>query len=245
LRADRPPSRPPLPAPYRSPWLQLGHDLAALAAWLRLKLRELWRRNREGSLWRPPFWPEAAAALFWPLLLLLLLVLPLVPLLAGRTSSTPSGHAASAGQMEAAGEARPPSWSEGSGAADEPVVPDAPVVPDEPPPPQAPPASEVPLPPAGTQPPADPLLAALAQGEEPPLIAAVRSYPARALLVLKLGDDYTALAAPQRQERAERWLARGRDLGFEAVELRDRGGALLGRSALVGSGMILLDPDLA
>ena len=58
-----------LPAPYRSPWKALGHNLRAVSADLRLRCRELWRRNREGDLSVPGFWPESLAALFWPALL--------------------------------------------------------------------------------------------------------------------------------------------------------------------------------
>ena len=36
-----------------------------------LKLRELVRRNREGDLSVPGFWPHSLAAFFWPLLLAL------------------------------------------------------------------------------------------------------------------------------------------------------------------------------
>ena len=58
-----------LPAPYRSPWLALGGDLVAVAADLRLRCRELWRRNRSGELPYPKAWPRSLAASFWPLVL--------------------------------------------------------------------------------------------------------------------------------------------------------------------------------
>ncbi|MEB3169941.1 MAG: hypothetical protein VKK43_01065, partial [Synechococcaceae cyanobacterium] len=73
--------RPPgsdLPAPYESPWRRLGQDLQAVGASLRLRAWELLRRNRQGELWRPPFWPESLASLFWPALLGGILVLALV-----------------------------------------------------------------------------------------------------------------------------------------------------------------------
>ncbi len=74
------PERPgaPLPAPYQDPFSRLAEDLRAVVASLRLRLRELWRRNRQGDLARPGFWPRDLAPLYWPLLLscgLLLLVL--------------------------------------------------------------------------------------------------------------------------------------------------------------------------
>jgi len=64
--SDRP---APLPAPYRNPWLVLGDDLRAVLADAQLRLRELWRRNGEGGLWRPGWWPRDLAALFWPIAL--------------------------------------------------------------------------------------------------------------------------------------------------------------------------------
>ena len=64
-----------LPAPYRNPWLSLAEALAAVVADSRLRLRELWRRNGEGDLRRPGWWPRDLAPLFWPLLLAAVLVL--------------------------------------------------------------------------------------------------------------------------------------------------------------------------
>ena len=58
-----------LPAPYRNPWRSLAEALSAVAADSRLRLQELWRRNGEGDLRRPGWWPLDLAPLFWPLLL--------------------------------------------------------------------------------------------------------------------------------------------------------------------------------
>jgi len=58
-----------LPAPYRNPWRSLSEALSAVAADSRLRLQELWRRNGEGDLRRPGWWPRDLAPLFWPLLL--------------------------------------------------------------------------------------------------------------------------------------------------------------------------------
>jgi len=44
-----------LPAPYQSPWEALRQDLPAAAADLRLRVQELWRRNREVIFPRPVF----------------------------------------------------------------------------------------------------------------------------------------------------------------------------------------------
>jgi len=74
---EEPPS--PLPAPYEDPWRRLATnlatDLAAVVATARLKARELWRLNDQGTLAAPAFWPRGLAPLFWPLLLALGLVL--------------------------------------------------------------------------------------------------------------------------------------------------------------------------
>ena len=85
------PSTPPsdLPAPYRSPWKRLGEDLEAVGADLVLRGRELWRRNGEGNLWRPPFWPRTVAASFWPLVLAAVLVVGLVVGLGSRRGAPP------------------------------------------------------------------------------------------------------------------------------------------------------------
>lgn len=58
-----------LPAPYRNPWRYLAEAMSAVAADSRLRLQELWRRNGEGDLRRPGWWPRDLAPLFWPLLL--------------------------------------------------------------------------------------------------------------------------------------------------------------------------------
>ena len=56
-----------LPASYRNPWEALAEDLRAVVADVRLRLQEFWRRNGEGDLWRPAWWPRDLAPLFWPL----------------------------------------------------------------------------------------------------------------------------------------------------------------------------------
>ena len=76
LDAPSPANDPvPYPAPYQEPWGRLAGDLRAVVASSGLKLRELWRRNREGDLSVPGFWPASLASLFWPLLLALGLAL--------------------------------------------------------------------------------------------------------------------------------------------------------------------------
>ena len=81
LPFDAPPAGPdpahPYPAPYEEPWGRLAFDLRAALASTGLRLRELVRRNRQGELSVPGFWPPSLAWLFWPLLLALFLALVL------------------------------------------------------------------------------------------------------------------------------------------------------------------------
>lgn len=78
MTPPRPEPRSGLPAPYEDPWRRLAVDLQAAFASTGLRLRELWRRNGEGDLPRPALWPAAAAPLFWPLLLALILLVAAV-----------------------------------------------------------------------------------------------------------------------------------------------------------------------
>ena len=61
------------------------------------------------------------------------------------------------------------------------------------------------------------------------------------LLRLRLAPGFDGLPQGERRALAERWLQAGRRLGYDSLELIDGQGRLLGRPALVGSGMILLD----
>jgi len=54
-----------------------------------------------------------------------------------------------------------------------------------------------------------------------------------------LSDAFGQLQASQQQQRADLWLAWAQDWGYDQLELRDQRGALLGREARVGGGMIL------
>ena len=64
---------PNLPAPYVSPWKEFARNLRALWADLGLRGQELWRRNREGDLSVPGFWPNNLLFWFWPAVLVLVL----------------------------------------------------------------------------------------------------------------------------------------------------------------------------
>ncbi len=232
--ADPVPPRSDLPAPYASPWAQLGGALRAVLASLRLKARELWRRNAEGDLSVPGFWPQDLAALFWPLMLAFLLTLPL---LVGRLLP------------HRVPEPAPTGASAGPAAPAVPVPSDVPPEPADPsgatPAAQEPEAVVAPAPPAPTPPPPlelDPLLALLADDDPDQLIASAHPEPAEGLLVLTMKPAYGLQGPASRRRWAERWQQRARALGYGRLELVDGSERLLARGALVGSGMILLDP---
>ncbi len=240
--ADPVPPRSDLPAPYASPWGRLALALRAVLASLRLKLRELWRRNGEGDLSVPGFWPQGLAPLFWPLLLAALLALLLA--LAGQAWRGLSQRAAPAGGPMAAVEAPAPTAPTASVSAPTASAP-APVAP-----PAGPPATSLPgtatAPATEPEPPPvlelDPLLDLLAEDDPEHLIASAHPEPAEGRLVLTMAPAYASLASASRGRWAERWQERARGLGYERLELVDGQGRLLARGALVGSGMILLDP---
>ena len=261
-------TRRDLPAPYESPWRQLGRDLRAVLASSRLKLRELWRRNGEADLPRPSFWPQALAPLFWPLVLAAVLLMasavvqlwPQVP---------PATRPAEISAPESTGLAAP------SGA----VAPVAPEPTLEAPSPQdlsdtsnplAEPTEDPTEQPSeefggdlagdmaevadqeesdgapaggpGEDTPPDPLLEAFRAADPQQWISAILPRPDGRTLALTLSPAFVAEAATERREQAEGWRLQAEALGYERLELSDGQGVLLGRTALVGSGMILLEP---
>jgi hypothetical protein len=264
----RPPRLEPgsgLPAPYEDPWRRLGAALGDVIASIGLRLRELWRRNGEGSLPRPRFWPGALASLFWPLLLAVLLAGVLVP--AGMVLWRRSAPMASGAAPAATATASPPTSAVADGATSptpeetpsasvaaaaptQPAPGPPPVLLDQPKPPSAPPVLAEADDQAGPDDVAsaagDPIAAALLQGllgDGPPPAWAigVEAQAAEGLLRLCLDDGFAALPLAERQRLADRWLARGQELGYERLELVDGRHRTLARTARVGSGMILLD----
>lgn len=261
------PARPgaPLPAPYRNPWSGLAEALRAVVADLRLKLQRLWRRNREGDLPLPGFWPRDLAPLFWPLLLALILALvlglgsrllglprPSQPPLAPPAAGPPERAEPSPASEIAAGERR-------EGAADpqaaDPVAALEPQASTPGPAPEANGPGRQAADPgrsaasdAGAAAAAapelrlDPLLELLSQGEGAGLLLAARPDPAGSRLSLTLSERAGALPQAELLDWAQRWQQVAREEGYEQLELRDRQGRLRGRGALVGSGMILLAP---
>ena len=216
-----------LPVPWSSPWKQLRQDLArdlpAVGSASLLRLRELWRRNREGDLSVPAFWPQALSAWFWPLLLALALSVLSLPLLLGRGNKPAP-----------------------------PVVVEQPLAVEqqlqqafEPPQPQ-PEASPVvepelePLPlPAKPLVSLDPLFALLEEGSTADLIASIHPLPDQGVLELTPSDGFASLPTSSRQQQADHWLELSRSIGYDNLQLVDATGKLVGRSAQVGEGMIL------
>jgi len=263
------PERPgaPLPAPYQDPFLRLAEDLRAVVASLRLRLRELWRRNRQGDLARPGFWPRDLAPLYWPLLLscglLLIILLPwqfarLLPKRPAPTTSLISPNAdaiprdaTAPGSMT--NNSYPPdslpsnslpadSLSTNSAAAAE----GAPGVAD----------TEELVSPGATAEEADgtgaelgadgaemALLEEFAQQDPGQLIVVAQADPETAMVRLQLAEGYGRLSQRRRQAQAERWWQRSLELGYEQLQLRDGLGRLVARQARVGSGMILFDAN--
>lgn len=234
-----------LPAPYVNPWGLLRRDLLAVLASMRLGMWQLWRRNSQGDLPRPVFWPQALAAWFWPLLLAMLLSLLVAagwglgslgsPAPGVRVTEAPAAVVSSAVE-------RP---------VDEPLA-------------EQPPA-EQPLieQPSAEQPIAEPPSAEDYSAEEPPetaefpepdpLLEAFAAEPGAALLRaarlrepdgdLELVLDpsgWQAQPAAECQGLAEQWQLRAQSLGSGRLWLLDPQGTPLARSAWVGSGMILL-----
>lgn len=231
---DEQPASPPgrdLPAPYQDPWMLLGRDLRALLATARLRCWELARRNRQGDLAVPGFWPRGLRAWFWPLALVLALALLLALAVLLPHRSTPLVQSPPASGSAA----RPPSVSAPESPSHSPPAPPAP--PAELPAQESMPAAE---PPQAEPAAIDPLPALLQPVDPRGLIGAVRQQPARSCLQLTLSDRFAALAPALQEQQAEAWRIRALELGYERLELMDAAGRLLARTARVGSGMILL-----
>jgi len=255
IPSDLPPDSPfqgaPLPVPYENPWGLLARDFQAVAASLRLQARELWRRNRQGELRLPRFWPADLAPLFWPLALALAVGL-LSLLVVGGTkliAPGPAGIDTPAGVASAA-EVTPATLE--SGTLERPTLDPEPLEPApldvaaaepkpaEPTPAEARAAAES-LP--GESPGPDPLEAALGEVDPGHWITAIASDPERGTLQLVLAAPFTALPEAQQLQQAETWQTQAQALGFDRLELTDRQGRPIGRQARVGSGMILLTPQ--
>ena len=241
-----------LPAPYQSPWEALRQDFPAAAADLRLRLQELWRRNREGDLSTPGFWPQDLAALFWPLVLIalmLMLCLGVVQLrgaldvvgedsmpVVERIRTTPLPEARPLmSELESLPD---PVDAPATAPQQSPVAPDQPAL-----------IAPAPLQPDPPLLQVDPLLDLLAEVEAAGagsggLLQSARPVPAEnaAVLVVHTGR-WSALPPSVRLERAESWWRTLQDQGYDSITLQDTDQHLLARPARVGGGMIMFDPS--
>lgn len=223
-----------LPAPYANPWSSLAQDLRAVAADLRLRLQELWRRNREGDLSTPGFWPRDLAPLFWPLVL----VLPALLLAAGVMQ-----------WQRLHPEPPPPPQVEQLTTT---PLPEARLLPDQPAmePVQAPAPEAAPEPdpepapePETVLPRLDPLLQFLAADDSDGLILAAEPQLSRNSVRLIVSDDWLAWPQARRQALAESWWEQLEIEGFSALTIESSDQRLLARTARVGNGMILFNVE--
>ena len=257
-----------LPAPYNSPWKALGQDLKAVSADLRLRCQEIWRRNREGDLSVPAFWPEPWAALFWPALLgfsLAVLILGGLQLRqAMQGQSPPAPPAVERVRTTAFPEARPlPITNSIESALDDQGLEDAPADPNttglnsseqlmaaE----DAPALNDLDGEPASAETAPDllrfdPLLDLLAEegnsddSQGSALIVSAQPQPERNAVILQIDLDAWMQSSPeQRQQLAETWWNRLEDQGYADLRLVNEQQELLARPARIGGGMIVFDP---
>jgi hypothetical protein len=219
--------------------LEFSRNLQALFADLQLRAQELWRRNGEGDLSVPGFWPRNLASTFWPVVLVLVVALPLAGLRWWQSAHPTLPEPA-------------PSVVPGDGFVPDGVLPEtvfpAPLLPEPLITPQPQPALEPeptlfdfedpPLPELDL----NPLLDLFLDGSAPEgLLASATPQPAQNRLVLQVSDAWNSLGPSVRTSIAEDWQQRSRDLGYSSLQLVDGQQTLLGRSARVGSGMILFE----
>ena len=230
-----------LPAPYVSPWLEFARNLQALLADLQLRAQELWRRNGEGDLSVPGFWPRNLASIFWPVVLVLVVAVPLASLRWWQ-SAHPTLPEPVPGVV--ARDGLVPDGVLPETVVQEPLLPEPLITPQpqpalEPEPTlldfEDPPLPELDL---------NPLLDLFLDGSAPEgLLASATPQPAQNRLVLQVSDAWNNLGPSVRTSIAEDWQQRSRDLGYSSLQLVDGQQTLLGRSARVGSGMILFESN--
>ena len=236
---------PNLPAPYVSPWKDLARNVRALRADLGLRARELWRRNREGDLSVPAFWPADLTPLFWPVLLAIVLALVVSVALKLNNLRVPAQLEGeqSGGQTQPqviTTELASPKPLKGASVLPTPIR-EIPVIetplPDEP---FAPIEMEEAQPPVALQ--LDPLLDLFLDGSAPEgVLKEARPDPVDNRLVLCVTESWWILGDLQRSAAAKTWQERSRQLGYSELQLVNVEDRLLARSARVGDGMILFN----
>ena len=225
-----------LPAPYVSPWSEFARNLRALLADLQLRAQELWRRNREGDLSVPGFWPRNLASIFWPLVVVLLVAVPVAGLRWWQSAHPPVAEAKPAA---VAIDQRVP-----VAVLPEAVFPE-PLITPQPEPAFAPEpmlfdVEDPPLPVLDL----NPLMDLFLDGSAPEgLLASATPQPAQNRLVLQVTEAWSSLVPSARTSISEDWQRRSLDLGYSSLQLVDGEEKLLARSARIGSGMIVFDSN--
>ena len=225
-----------LPAPYVSPWSEFARNLRALLADLQLRAQELWRRNREGDLSVPGFWPRNLASIFWPLVVVLLVAVPVAGLRWWQSAHPPVAESKSAA---VAIDQRVP-----VAVLPEAVFPE-PLITPQPEPAFAPETTlfdvgNPPLPVLDL----NPLMDLFLDGSAPEgLLASATPQPAQNRLVLQVTEAWINLVPSARTSISEDWQRRSLDLGYSSLQLVDGAEKLLARSARIGSGMIVFDSN--
>ena len=225
-----------LPAPYVSPWSEFARNLRALLADLQLRAQELWRRNREGDLSVPGFWPRNLASIFWPLVVALLVAVPVAGLRWWQSAHPPLA------------ESKPAAVAFDQRVSDA-VLPEAvfpePLITPQPEPAFAPEPTlfdveDPPLPVLDL----NPLMDLFLDGSAPEgLLASATPQPAQNRLVLQVTEAWISLVPSARTSISEDWQRRSLDLGYSSLQLVDGEEKLLARSARIGSGMIVFDSN--
>jgi hypothetical protein len=82
-------------------------------------------------------------------------------------------------------------------------------------------------------------LALLQAKEGAALVGSIHPVANQGLLQLTPTAAFFELPSGEQQGQANGWQQQSRNLGYDRLELRSAAGHLLGRSALVGEGMIL------
>ena len=225
-----------LPAPYVSPWSEFARNLRALLADLQLRAEELWRRNREGDLSVPGIWPRNLASIFWPLVVVLLVAVPVAGLRWWQSAHPPVAESKPAA---VAIDQRVP-----VAVLPEAVFPE-PLITPQPEPAFAPETmlfdvEEPPLPVLDL----NPLMDLFLDGSAPEgLLASATPQPAQNRLVLHVTEAWISLVPSARTSISEDWQRRSLDLGYSSLQIVDGEEKLLARSVRIGSGMIVFDSN--
>ena len=257
-----------LPAPYNSPWKALIQDLKAVSADVRLRSQEIWRRNREGDLSVPAFWPKQWAALFWPALLgfsLAVLILGGIQLRqALQGQSPPSPPEVERVRTTAFPEARPlPITTSVEADLNNQGLAEAPTEQNSSRPKESEKliaAEEAPTPVSEDhEPPSaetesgelrvNPLLDLLVEegntqnSQGSALIVSAQPQPERNAVILQIDAAAWLQHSPdQRQQLADTWWNRLEEQGYADLRLVNAHQELLARPARIGGGMIVFDP---